>query len=466
MPVDRAAVRDAAKYLRNVRPIEPTEIREYVDGRPDARVVRQVLRESAPSLGLVEHQDGTFRPVKSVPIDPAFDGVSAVPTEYVSVLEDLLVARYGPDWATGDSGEHLRETIRRFKSEYYRQHPVEYDEDVALGYAIYHLPAYYATAQYVFWDLARDERLDRSLRVLDIGAGVGGPALGLHDLIETDESGPALVEYHAVEPSESVAVLQSLLSETNRNFHWEIHQETAEAFEPTGPYDVVLFSNVLSELDDPVSVAESYRESLSDEGTMVGIAPADRNTSLGLRSVERALEDHRMTIYAPMVRLWPADRPTVDIWSFDERPDVETPSVQKRLAAEADRPAEFRHTSVKFSYSFLRTDGARRYAVDATEMPVTKLAAAEHHVTDRLDVLVAKLSADLSDDGHPLFTVSDGSERDRHFAVLVNETELNQLLREAEYGTLLFVERALVLWNDDEDAYNLVVDEETVVDPA
>lgn len=466
MPVDRSAVRDAARYLRNVRPIDPDEIREYVEGRPDARVVRQMLREEALSLELIEHPDGTFRPVTEEPIRPAFEGVTEFPKEYVSVVEDLLVERYGPNWETGESGEHLRETIRRFKAEYYRQHPVEYDEDVALGYTIYHLPAYYATAQYVLWDLARDGRLDRSLRVLDVGAGVGGPALGLHDLLEPDGPDPALIEYHALEPSDAVTVLEPLLETTGQNFHWEIHRETAETFDPDGPFDIVLFSNVLSELADPVAVADAYLDTLAEDGTMVAIAPADRNTSLGLRTVERELEDGGATVYAPMVRLWPDDRPDVDSWSFDERPEVTPPSFQTRLAAEAEHPGEFRHTSVKFSYSFLRTDGARRFDVDATRMPVTRLAETDRHVTDRLDVIVAKLSRDLSEDGHPLFTVGDGSERERHFAVLVNETALNRPLLEAAYGDLLTLERALVLWNDDEAAYNLVVDEETIVDPA
>ena len=41
---------------------------------------------------------------------------------------------------------------------------------------------------------------------------------------------------------------------------------------------------------------------------------------------------------------------------------------------------------------------------------------------------------------------------------------LNSDLREADYGAVLFVENGLVLWNDDEAAYNVVVDDETVVD--
>jgi hypothetical protein len=41
---------------------------------------------------------------------------------------------------------------------------------------------------------------------------------------------------------------------------------------------------------------------------------------------------------------------------------------------------------------------------------------------------------------------------------------LNEALLEAPYGSLLRFENVLVLWNDDEAAYNLIVDGETVVD--
>jgi hypothetical protein len=43
---------------------------------------------------------------------------------------------------------------------------------------------------------------------------------------------------------------------------------------------------------------------------------------------------------------------------------------------------------------------------------------------------------------------------------------LNRALLEAEYGDLLHFENVLVLWNDDEAAYNLVVGAETAVDRA
>jgi hypothetical protein len=85
-------------------------------------------------------------------------------------------------------------------------------------------------------------------------------------------------------------------------------------------------------------------------------------------------------------------------------------------------------------------------------------------VTDRVDCVALKLSGDLSEGDNALFKVSDGSEAFDHYAVLTQPSSLNDDLRRADYGDLLVLENVLVLWNDDEEAYNLVVDGETIVD--
>ncbi|WP_135828878.1 small ribosomal subunit Rsm22 family protein [Halorussus halobius] len=492
----REQVRSNARYLRNVRPLDPDEIAEYVEGQPHPAVVRQVLREEAASLDLVERDDGTFVPVDDDPVSPAFAGVEAFPDEYARALEDLLVERVGPDWHAGESGDGLRATIRTLKDDYFRNEPVEYDDLAALGYAIYHLPDNYAVAQYVLHELAEPGLVGRRLRILDVGAGVGGPALGVHDYLPAD----ALVEYEAVEPSAAADVFEALVAETGRNFHPELHRTTAEAFAPGAPddgeatgasgsertYDLILFANVLNELDDPESVVSRYLDFLADDGTLVAIEPADRETAIGLRAVERAVADEAgaATVFAPTLRLWPGERPTDRGWSFDVKPDLAVPSFQRKLdegASESDdgvgrsdaTPAtgEFVNVDVQFAYSLLRTDGRRKLDFRADPDRSAKMAEMDRHVTHRIDLVAVKLSHSLADDDpaterdpNPVFKVSDGSESTDHFAVLTDETSLNADLRTADYGDLLSVERALVLWNDDEAAYNLVVDEETVVD--
>ena len=456
----REAVRANANYLREVRPIDPEEINEYVSGRPHPAVVREVLRESAADLALVERDDGTFVPVPEEPIQTDFAGVAELPERYARALEDLLVSEYGAGWPTGESGEQLRERIREVKESYFAGESVHYDRETALAYAIYHLPDYYATVQYVLADLARDGLLGHHLRVLDVGAGVGGPALGLADFLPPE----ALCEYHAVEPSAAADVLEALLDTTGKNFHPTVHRTSAEAFDSDGEYDLILLANVLSELDDPVGVARRYLDALAPDGSLVAIAPADRETSIDLREIERALCDEGpATAYAPTVRLWPDHAPTDRGWSFDVKGDLDVPPFQRRLAETADEGAAFVNVDVQYSHSILRKDGRRRIEFTPNSNRVAKMAESERHVSSRVDCIAAKLSHSLSD-GNPLFKISDGSESVDHYAVLTRETALNRALADADYGALLEFENVLVLWNDDEGSYNLVVDDETIVD--
>jgi SAM-dependent methyltransferase len=467
MPVDRDAVRDAAKYLRQVRPIDPAEVAEYVPEQPDPRVVRQVLREEAPALGLAETADGTFRPAAEGPLTVPQEAFTGLPSGVETRLLDRLVERYGPNWAEGDTGAAIRERIARLKAEYFAGRGVTYDADVTLAYAIYHLAGYYASTRHLLTWLSREGLLPTRARVLDVGAGVGGPALAfaaVYGGAGTDP--PPILDYHAVEPADAAADLFETLVDPPRNVRTTVHREPAETVDPPGTFDLVLFSNVLSELSDPVETVDRLRDQLAADGTLLLTAPADRNTSLQLRAVERALEDRGMTVYGPTVRLWSGERPTAACWSFDQGPDLDVPAPQAALAAEADDPDAVRNTSVKYSYSVLRTDGQRRNDLALDRSNVAKLGAIEDAVGERVDLVAAKLSRNLADDGHPLYRISDGSESTEPFAVLVNETALNEDLARAAYGGLLQFTNVLVLYNDDEDAYNLVVDEETIVDAA
>jgi SAM-dependent methyltransferase len=466
---ERSQVLDAAKYLRRVRPLDPEELSEYVEGAPHPAVVRQVLREEAVDLRIRERDDGTFVPVDEGPLDVAFDGVERLPRAHADALADLLVDRYGLDWEAGESGDRLRSLVRRIKADYYRQHPVEYDAETALAYALYHLPDYYAVAQYVLADLAADDLLPGALRILDVGAGVGGPALGVLDLLPSD----CLVDYHAVEPSAAADVFESLV-DGGRNRRVTLHRETAEAFDAEGTFDVVLFANVLSELDEPATVARRYADLLAEDGTFVGVAPADRNTATGLREVERSLEaagesgSEGLTVYGPAVRLWPGETPSDRGWSFDVRPDLAVPSFQRRLDEAATdpehAPGEFVNVDVQYAWTLLRRDGRRAIEYDPDPDRFARMADADDNVTDRIDLVAVKLSHDLATDGNPLFKVGDGSEGLDHYAVRTRESSLNRDLATADYGDLLVFENALLLWNEDEAAYNLVVDAETVVD--
>lgn len=463
----RQAILDNAKYLRNVRPIDPEEIQAYVSGQPHPGVIRETLRNAAFDLALRERDDGTFVPALEGHLPATIERVEGFPERYGRVLENLLVAKFGPGWPDGESGDRIRGRIRSLKDAYLHDRSVTYDRLTALAYALYHLPDYYAVGRYAFEPLLANGWLPAQLRVLDVGAGVGGPALGLVDTLCAAEG---VIDYHAVEPSDPVAdILEELLAETGPNAHWTVHRDRAETFQPTGTFDLLLFGNVLNELDEPASVLRRYESALDARGSIVALAPADKQTATGLREVERAVEDS-YTVAGPTVRLWAGETPQSECWSFTREPDLEVPHFQRRLAeSEPDSdgdPGEFVNVDVQYAYSILRLDEEQTIEYTPDPKRVAKMANAESYVTDRIDAVAVKLSPNLSEDAdaNPLFLVGDGSEQIDHFAVLTRESILNQDLRESEYGDLLRFENVLALWNDDEAAYNLVVDAETVVD--
>jgi hypothetical protein len=459
---DTDGIIDTARYLRNVRPIDPEEIYEYVEGKPHPAVVRRTLRNNAFELGVRERDDGTFVPVEDGPITPTFDGVERFPEPYARRFEELLVDRYGPAWPESEAGDRLRARIDELKTAYFADEAVTYDEETALAYALYHLPDYYAAIQYVLDELSRDGLLTRRLRILELGAGVGGPALGVHDYLPEE----TLVEYDAVEPSAAADILDSMLGSTRNGFEASVVRETAESFVPDGEYDLVVLANVLSELDSPVDVAAQYLKALSSDGTLLALSPAEERTATRLREIERSVLEKRpdVTVYAPTVRLWPDESPADRGWTFTRKPDIESPTFQQRLDAAGDDDGTYRNTTVQFAYLLLRTDGRRTIQYKPAPDLVAKMADTERHVTERIDIDALKLSPDLSEEGNPLFKISDGSERTDHYAVLTQRSALNDDLETAPYGSLLRFENVLVLWNDDEAAYNLVVDGETIVD--
>ena len=472
----RQQVIDNARYLQAVRPIDPDEIHEYIEGQPHPAAVRQVLREKACDLGLIERDDGTFVPAPEGEATASFEG-GALPERYARAVEDLLVEQYGPGWPDSGTGDRLRGRIREIKERYLKGLAVEYDQRTALGYAIYHLPAYYAAGAHVFSDLAKDGQMPASPRVLDVGAGVGGPALALGDLLGPD----ALLDYEAVEPSSAAReVLTRLLSEAHRNLHSTVHDTTAEEFEFDGPYDIVVFASVLSELDEPSDVVSRALDALAEDGSIVALAPADRNTATHLREVERAVERNEgLIVYAPTVRLWPHETPSGECWSFDVKSDVDVPPFQRRLdegtrqseptpgQGQTERQpgdGEFVNRDVQYAFGIWRTDDKRRLDYRPGPERTAKMADADSYVTERVNLAAVKLSQDLSEGENPLYLVGDGSEDVDHFAVHAEPSSLNGELTQAAYGDGLYLENALVLWNDDEEAYNIVVDGETVVD--
>lgn len=451
---------DTARYLRSVRPIDPEEIIEYTTGEGSIAEIESVLRAHAFDLELVERNDGTFVPASDEVLSGDTPTIEALPAHLETFIDGQLTWRHGSAWSRGASGQALRERIRELKARYLEGGSITYDEQDADAYLLYHFPRSFAATGYVLGELLEAGLLERTCRVLDIGAGVG-PHLAAVDHFTPDD---ALIEYVAIEPSPLAEHLTALGTRCiGRNTHVSIERQPFDAFNSDGTFDLIVLGNMLSEVEDPEALARTSLESLSPDGSWLALAPADPRTSIQLREIERSLEPEA-TIFSPTIRLWPSHFPTDECWSFVEHQPIEPPSFQMALSEQtSDESDTFRNTEIRYSYSILRLDGTRRYPLTADESTSLPLARTADAIGERVDALVVKLSGNLADNGNPIFRVGDGSQRESCFCSLVSRTSLNEQLAVAPYGSVLRLEQALVLWNDDEEAINLVVDEETFI---
>ena len=461
---------DSARYVRQIRPIDPAELVTYVGTEATIEWVRSVLREHAFDLGLIERADGTFVPVSENRMIPTRATVKKVPDWVDTVLEDLLCDRFGDAWHAGTTGDQLREAIRACKAAYFADEPVIYDETTAIGYAIYHLPTSYATTRYVLGAVGPIGFESHTLRILEVGAGVGGSTIGLLDQVGSD----CLLSYHVIESSEpALTVLDALVAREDRNVHWTIDHATIEAASLAEEYDLIVCSKVVSELDDPRSVLDRLSDHLAADGYVMIIEPADERTSRCLRTIESDIvRNSALGVYSPTIRLWSGRQPTTADWSFDERPAIAIPTVQRKLdegpraGPENRDPAtgEFVNVAVRYSYSMLRADDRTRIDFRPRPKQWTPLAEVPNRISERLDVAVVKLSNSIAPDGaNPVYVIGDGSQLVEHFAVQTVTNQWNVALKHAAYGDVLLMRRVLALWNDDEQATNLVVDAESTI---
>ena len=460
----KQTILETAKYLRDVRPIDPVEIASY-DQDLDESTVAQTLRNHAEELAIIETSEGIFTHPPTEPIPPKDIQIDRLPTDIETAIQTIVREELGESWWRGATGDHLRSIVRSFKSAYLARESVTYNRETAIGYLLYHFPATFASTSYVLEYLSQTGSIPQQLRFLDVGAGVGGQALAIDRFIPES----TFVEYRAVEESAAAtALLERILTTTGSNFHWDIQTADIDTANLHDSYDIVLLANVLNELPDPIAVLHDVLDRLAENGTVIAIEPADQNTSRELRSIETALARERsdVTVFGPTMRLWKGRRPSDNCWSFNRHEDFATPAFQTNLDSRGDRAGEFTNTDVKYSFSILRTDANCHIPFRPNRSEFLPLSESSDNISNRVNLCVVKLSRSLTTDeaAKPLYVIGDGSQSVEHFAVLTSESYSNHLLQTASYGDILRITQGLLLWNEDEDACNVVIDENTTID--
>lgn len=269
-------------------------------------------------------------------------------------------------------------------------HPYLKDRGLREAYSAYYLPANKRKVHLPLRELSLHPAgilLKDKLRVLDLGSGPGTAILGVMDFFHASAVQPYL-EFTAVDP-----VIENLL-DAERLFR-SIKEDTgAEASLstiklvigktkslPQGPFDIIILSNVLSELFHPVSHPEhvslsqtksprnrsgmtgelDYRvnllkslidRTLASNGSCIIIEPALRETSRELLEVRDGLLREGLHIYSPCL----IDDPCPALvnpkdWCHEDIP-WEPPAVIREI----DKLTGLRKDALKFSYLIVRRD--------------------------------------------------------------------------------------------------------------
>ncbi len=197
----------------------------------------------------------------------------------------------------------------------------------------------------------------RPLRVLDIGAGCGAMSLGLVAVLDREVTITAIDR----DPRALDIAKRALTALSTKA---TVVTRTADATRTELPAaDLVVLGTVLNELppDAALALVERAFAALPDDGALIAIEPALRETSRGLHTIRDAMIGRGAHVFAPCTRRCVPCTALVDPsdWCHEDRV-LELPPATRELA----RLTHLRDGGMKFSYLVLR-----KQPLDLVESP-------------------------------------------------------------------------------------------------
>ncbi|MDD3621129.1 MAG: methyltransferase [Methanofollis sp.] len=410
-----------------------------------------------------------------------FFSAPRVPRRLERLIEEYVGKKTGKSWDDKVVLERIRTAVVAQKGRYWargRERKISYEKGYdVLAYLGYHAPVYLVQTELLLHRLVRGGLLPRHLRVLDVGCGPGVVSA-------------AVVDYFGRLNGPTAEVTGLDLSEENLEAYTAIvgpyaeHKDVVSVNEPVladlchppegalpGPFDLIVFSNVLNELqglrsEEKADIVAGYVSLLSSEGSILLVEPAEKATSTGLREVQRALVERDLTVYAPCTYLWDTPCQPERCWTFESGPEVRPPRLMEALASSREG-YRFKNTDIKVSYAVLRTDGLTHWGTLARPAKVARLGALSSHVGRQVNLCAARMSGEIGDEKRHVVKVCDGTTKKPVYAVLPGyaRNKGNEYLLVAEYGDLLLFRNAKVKYNKGADTYSVIVGKKTKVTP-
>lgn len=203
----------------------------------------------------------------------------------------------------------------------------------------------------------RELPLKSSLRILDLGAGLGAASFGIARALERGEVHATLVD----DDAKALEIARAILKEREgREGEVDLSFETiardVRTFEG-GNFDLVIAQNVLTEMNDTVendaARLEKWLSFAREDGSLVIVEPALERRTRHLHAVRDRLAERGLGIFAPCLHARPCPlfaRP--NDWCHEDLP-IDLPDWLVPIA----RSSGLRWQGLTFSYLVLRRDG-------------------------------------------------------------------------------------------------------------
>ncbi|WP_220680716.1 small ribosomal subunit Rsm22 family protein [Methanofollis formosanus] len=408
-----------------------------------------------------------------------FFSAPRVPRRLERLIEEHIGRKTGKAWDDRVVLDRIRAAVIAQKGQYWargRHRQISYEKGYdVLAYLAYHFPVYLVQTDLLLHRLVTEGLVPRHLRVLDVGCGPGVVSAAVVDYFGRLEG--ATAEVTGLDRSE-----ENLEAYAAIVGPYAGHKGVVSINEPVladlchppedtlaGPFDLIVFSNVLNELRDvgpeeKAALVAGYARLLSAGGSILIVEPAEKETSTGLREVQRALVESGMTVYAPCTYLWGAPCQPERCWTFESGPEIKPPRLMEALAA-GKEGYRFRNTDIKVSYAVLRTDGLTRWGALERPAKTARLGALSSHVGRQVNLCAARMSGEIGDEKRHVVKVCDGTTKKPVYAVLPEyaRNKGNESLLAAAYGAPLLFTNAKVKYNKEADTYSVIVGKKTTV---
>jgi hypothetical protein len=410
----------------------------------------------------------------------AFFAARALPPALGQAIEQYITKKVGKEWDDPVILNRLRKAIVAQKDDYWKpaeKRSLQYTKAYSvLGYLAYHFPVYFLQTEHVLAMLARDGLLKKSMTILDIGTGPGVVPPAIADFWSRLEGAKA--DVYSIERSEEHIEAFLYLRDRFVPKGGKVSVKPPVKADITLPdpvkvpeqLDLVVFSNVLNELNDKspeqrADLVMHYTERLAPDGTILIVEPAEEAISTQLRVLSLALKKRGLTVHSPCSYIWGTNCTPDRCWSFVTAPCIRPTRIMETLAR-CDESFRYVNTDIKYSYVLLRTDRKTKenYRVPAGSR-VLRVSQIHRHAGKRINLIAAKMSENLGDAKNLMFRLCDGTADTPLFAVIpaFHVTPENEGIVSAPYGTILELRGVLVRHNPKHDAYNVLVSRNTSV---